>query len=180
MNRSSLIVALFLAAVPNPALACVLPPPPLPLPGESPDAYRIRSKAVLESEERDLQLNFQAKLMDSAKRVSIGVIIDRGPSPAFSLGRRISARPLKVIKGTPSTEPVVLEDRSMTDCGPIGGGSAPSAGAIGDYVIVFEGPALSDGEPSSGMLVSEARDPRLLDALAHFPIATAKSRKSQQ
>ncbi|QDP20223.1 hypothetical protein [Sphingomonas xanthus] len=145
--------------------ACIPPPPPIRLPDESPEAFKVRSTALLDALSDEERRSYQAALYDRSDRIFLGVVanseaIDAAGTP----GHRVTVRPIASLKGGHPTEPLVLADRYLTSCGKAGGGSATSA-RTGDYVLVLEGDLFRQGPQGFGFQLNDLREPRLLAGL---------------
>lgn len=151
----------------TPALACVPPPPPLQLSGESRQAYADRSKAFVEALSNEDQRARQVRLYGAASRVSLARVINSTPLPGTlddgQPRRRVDVQPVAAFKGpAPSGRAIRLEDAGMTTCGRYGGGSATAA-KPGDYVLLFEGVDTGGLSRNLGLLLNELREPRILE-----------------
>jgi hypothetical protein len=167
MLRSFLLCPLVLSTVE--AKACIPPPPPLALNGESDSAYRGRARAFQDAELDEDRRRVQVVWFDAASSVSLARItrvieltrvLDHGMSPAA----RAEAVRLGSFKGdAPTGVTVAMEDVVATTCGIHGGGTAPRA-SVGDYVVVFEN-VQPQGTGHVGMMLRDLREPRVIKAI---------------
>ena len=166
------IVGLAIGGVAAPAIACSPPPPVMILPGESKQAFNERQQSNLIARSDEEQRAYQIDLEEQAKTSFIGVVTGLRYIQLGSdiVGREVTVRPMRAVKGLLPPKPVALRDATSTTCGLSGGGSATS-GIVGEYVIVFEGLEdrfYSGGTGKLGVLAKEARAPELLRALRSF------------
>jgi len=172
-----LTISMFAAAMTASAgNACIGPPPPIELPGESAKAHESRRAAVFSAIADEDRRRFQTTLFDKAVSVTLGLVLRSRPAETRDgVGREVEVRPVAALKGAEASGPIVLANRYLTSCGWAGGGSA-TASAVGEYVIVFEGNLFADSlaEPY-GIHINEARDPRLLDALNNAAVSLRDS-----
>jgi hypothetical protein len=161
------LTAAALLVTASPATACIGPAPTIRLSGESDEEYKRRGAAFARAEDDEMRRALQSALFDRATRVSLAQVTSATTVPGvlsdgLSPIRRVEAVPLALFKGTAlNGRPIAVQDKTMTTCGPAGGGTATMA-KPGDYVLLFEG-AKPDGPTGHhGILLEELREPRIL------------------
>lgn len=162
------LAAMALATIPGPVVACIFPPPPIPLPNETDDAYQLRREATSKAQADEDRRRFQTHLFDQADRIELAIVRQSTPIPfaeaGGQLGAKIVVEPVTPLKGDSSTASISLADTIVTTCGIGGSGTATSA-RPGDYVIVFHNISFRDDPRPFGITIVEAREPRILSAL---------------
>lgn len=159
----SLIACVFAA----PAQACLFPPPPVKLAGESDEDWRKRTTAALEAElQANLKLG-EANDYREASTIYLGRIVssEEISTDGSKYGRRVVVRALAALKGKLPTESKVLQTRTLTSCGFEGGGRAVW-GSVGSLAIIF------DGLPPYGFK-NETTDSVLAKDVQHEPLVAA-------
>lgn len=170
MARTTLnwLAALTVAAFPGPSVACIYPPPPIPLPNETDDAYQRRSEATSKAQADEDRRRYQTYLFDQADRIELAMVRTSTPIPfaeaGGALGAKVEVEPVTPLKGVGSKGSIALSDTKVTTCGIGGSGTATSA-QPGDYVIVFHNISFRDDPRPFGIKLVEAREPRILSAL---------------
>lgn len=180
----ALVAGLLAVGMTGPALACIGPAPTIQLSGEAEAAFRARSQAFSQAERDEDRRAAQTRLYDTASRVSLARVLtsERLPgvlSGGISQGSRVEVQPMAYFKGSASKPGrVVLQDAGMTTCGPYGGGTATSA-APGSYVLLFEDVSPEGPTGHFGLLLTELREPRVLDRFSEV-VQKARAQGAQR
>lgn len=171
MARKTLtfLMSLAIGSISGNAFACIYPPPPIPLPSETDDAYEKRREASVKAQADEDRRRYQTNLFDQADRIDLAIVRKSTPIPfaeaGGALGAKIEVEPVTPLKGDGSKGAIALSDTNVSTCGIGGAGSATTA-RPGDYVIVFHNISFRDESRPFGINIDEAREPRLLSALA--------------
>ncbi|GAA4015655.1 hypothetical protein GCM10022280_13050 [Sphingomonas swuensis] len=165
LRAGALLLVGLLPAMASPARACTAPPPPVYNGGSLAEHRALAKRLASEYLQRQLWRN-QVDLFDKAKRVSLARVI---ASEKIALGNdplggyRLTLEPIEVYKGAAvDGQPRTVEDKGVSSCGLYGGGSGTSQRS-GEYLILYEDVPALGGGPHTTLLVSELRDPRILD-----------------
>ena len=170
--RPTVLAAVAYVALAGVADACIGPPPPIQLPGESDEAYKIRTQAVYRALGDEGRRRFQVTLYDKSNRIRLAMVEHSSAVDAMgSPGRQVVVEPVATFKGEEQPIPVTLTDLYWTSCGMAGGGPATAA-QRGEFIILFEGD-LFEGRATDryGIKMEDLREPRLLEAVNAFALA---------
>lgn len=156
-------------ALPVPATACTLFPPPLALPDEPKEAFALRAQSLLAAQYDEERRRWQESHFEEAERVLLARVTAVRTTPGDQ-SPLVTAHGLIAIKGDLPSAPSQVRDDRMRSCAAIVGGSRRAA-RPGDYIILFDATRLNPGDPAITLEipVHEARDPRLISAINAAP-----------